>query len=156
MKTRYCRIFVSIVLMHCLASPVFAAFESERDELTEMLEKFLSMAHIEAAHERFWAEDLIYTSSSGERFGKAEILQGFEENSDPDEAAAEPSVVYSAEDVDIRVYGKTAVVAFRLVGRLTNESADHDVLYYFNTGTFIKRDGVWKVVAWQATKIPPQ
>jgi hypothetical protein len=25
---------------------------------------------------------------------------------------------------------------------------------YFNTGTFIKRDGKWQVVAWQATKTP--
>jgi hypothetical protein len=27
-------------------------------------------------------------------------------------------------------------------------------MYYWNTGTFVKRDGEWRVVAWQATKIP--
>jgi hypothetical protein len=27
-----------------------------------------------AAHERFWAEELIYTGSSGKRIGKADIL----------------------------------------------------------------------------------
>ena len=27
-------------------------------------------------------------------------------------------------------------------------------LNYFNTGTFLRRDGLWQVVAWQATRIP--
>jgi hypothetical protein len=30
-----------------------------------------------------------------------------------------------------------------------------EVLYYYNTGTFLRRDGEWRVVAWQATRIPP-
>jgi hypothetical protein len=25
---------------------------------------------------------------------------------------------------------------------------------YFNTGTFLRRDGLWQVVAWQATRMP--
>ena len=54
----------------------------------------------------------------------------------------------------MRVYGDTAIVAFKLVGTPADTSEDTDVLYYFNTGTFLKRDGVWRVVAWQATKIP--
>jgi hypothetical protein len=62
--------------------------------------------------------------------------------------------VYSGEEVDVRVYGDTAVIAFKLVGTPTNEAAGTDVLYYYNTGTFLKRDGIWQVVAWQATKIP--
>ncbi len=61
----------------------------------------------------------------------------------------------SGEEVDVRVYGDTAIVAFKLVGTPADTSEDTDVLYYFNTGTFLKRDDVWKVVAWQATKIPP-
>ncbi len=48
------------------------------------------------------------------------------------------------------------IMAFKLVGTPTDKAADTDVLYYFNTGTFLKRDGIWQVVAWQATKIPPQ
>jgi hypothetical protein len=63
-------------------------------------------------------------------------------------------MVYSGEEVDVRVYGDMAVVAFKLVGTPTNEAAGADVLYYYNTGTFLKRDGIWQVVAWQATKIP--
>lgn len=130
---------------------------SDTDELTKMLHAFLAAADKEAVHASFWAEDLVYTSSSGARFGKAEIMADFAEvDDDQEDTSDEEALSYSGEDVDIRVYGETAIVAFKLVGRPTDESEDSNVLYYFNTGTFLKRDGVWQVVAWQATKIPPQ
>ena len=130
-----------------------AAWSSDKEELNLLLDEFLSAAHRPEAHERFWSDDLVYTSSSGLRFGKAEIMQGFSQ----DDADAEntPAVIYSGEDVAVRVYGTTAVVTFKLVGKPADSAAAEDVAYYFNTGTFLKRDGIWKVVAWQATKIPP-
>ncbi len=83
-------------------------------------------------------------------------MSGFADSDVDDEAVDDGSpVVYSGEDVDIRIYGNMAIVAFKLVGTPTDKSGDADVLYYFNTGTFLKRDGAWSVVAWQATKIPP-
>ena len=61
-------------------------------------------------------------------------------------------------DIRINVYGTTAVVAFRLVATPAAESLssgpDAAVLHYLNTGTLLKRDGRWQVVAWQATRIP--
>ena len=131
-----------------LISP--AGFASDVDELTAMLKDFLANADQAEAHERFWAEDLVYSSSAGLRFGKADIMAGLE---GAEESDAPPDVAYSGEEVDVRLYGDTAVVAFKLVGTPTDGSA---VLSYYNTGTFLRRDGEWKVVAWQATKIPPQ
>ena len=126
--------------------------DAETETLTHMLNEFLAGASVEdaAAHDRFWAEDLVYTSSQGLRFGKPDIMEGL--SSASDSGADEPQTVYSAEDIRIRHYGDTAVVAFRLLGTLQDESGD--VLEYFNTGTFVKRDGEWRVVAWQATVIP--
>ena len=133
------------------------ALASDTDDLSAMLQTFLSAAGDEDAHASFWAEDLIYTSSAGLRFGKAEIMAGFAgSDADVEPSDDEPPMTYSGEDFDIRIYGDTAIVAFKLVGSPTDNSADSNVLYYFNTGTFLLRDGVWKVVAWQATKIPPQ
>ncbi len=133
------------------------AFASDTEELTVMLQEFLAASSEEAAHASFWAEDLVYTSSAGLRFGKADIMAGFDSPDAEDEPSdGSPPMVYSGEDVDIRLYGDAAIVAFKLVGTPTDKSANADVLYYFNTGTFLKRDGVWQVVAWQATKIPPQ
>ena len=127
------------------------AIASDYEDLTIMLGDFLAASDEQASHASFWADDLIYTSSAGLRFGKAEIMAGFEGA----EADDEPPVVYSGEDVDIRVFGDTAVVAFKLVGTPTDKATGDDVLYYFNTGTLLRRDGVWQVVAWQATVIPP-
>lgn len=118
-------------------------------ELTAMLQAFLANSTTAAAHESFWAEDLVYTASNGTRFGKAEIMQGFADTTTDDENAA--PVVYSGEDVRIRVYGDSAVVAFRLLGTPVDGSS---ALQYFNTGTFLRREGKWQVVAWQATSIP--
>lgn len=124
------------------------AAASEVDELTTLLHEFLATAHQRAAHETFWADDLVYTSSNGTRFGKAKILAGFDEVTP---SAEPPTVTYSAADIDIRVFHATAVIAFRLVGTPVDGS---EVLEYFNTGAFHKRGGSWQVVAWQATRIP--
>jgi hypothetical protein len=132
------------------------AIASDSDDLRTMLQDFLSNSDTKEAHAKFWADDLVYTSSAGLRFGKTEIMAGFDNTNPEDETADdEPTMKYSGEDIDIRLYGDTAIVAFKLVGTPTDKSPDQDVLYYFNTGTFLRRDGVWKVIAWQATKIPP-
>jgi ketosteroid isomerase-like protein len=145
----------TMVVVLVFASLVFGgpAGASDVEELSEMVQFFLANANEESAHARFWADDLVYTSSAGLRFGKAEIMSGFDDSATADIAASDESAItYSGEDIDVRVYGNTAVVAFRLVGTPTDGSA---VLGYFNTGTFLKRDGDWQVVAWQATRIPP-
>lgn len=134
--------------LFCLGA-MNSAGASDVVDLTAMVQDFLGHADKEGAHARFWADDLIYTSSSGLRFGKAEIMEGFSGDDATDEESA---IAYSGEDFDIRLYDDTAVVAFKLVGRPADSNTD--VLYYFNTGTFLKRNGIWQVVAWQATKIP--
>ena len=151
------RRLMSAFLALMLALPAFAqnaATAPAAEELTALLEEFLDGASRNdvAVHERFWADELIYTSSSGQRTNKADILKSLRSSpdADADTAAAEPAE-YSAEDVRIQQYGDTAVVAFRLVGR-TGSSVE----YFLNTGTFIRRDGEWRVVAWQATREAPQ
>lgn len=120
-------------------------------ELTSLLHEFLAGASRNdiAVHERFWADDLIYTRSAGVRVGKEEILENARSRpASPDE----PPVTYSVEDIRIQQYGDTAVVAFRLVGKGGDDSGS--TRYFLNTGTFVKRNGEWRAVAWQATKVP--
>lgn len=134
------------------------AIASDEDDLTLMLNEFLAHAGLASAHERFWDEELVYTSSNGTRTTKAEIMQGFGASDDDGDGDEEPGPVYTAEDIDIRVYGTTAVVAFRLVATEATATGDPEtgvaIQEYFNTGTFVKRGDSWKAVAWQATKIP--
>ncbi len=118
------------------------------EELNSLLTEFLDGAAFdEEIHDRFWAEDLIYTSSLGQRFGKDRIMSGFEgeESIEPDDTLP----VYHAEAVDIRLYGNTAIIAFRLVS--TVQGDETETSYNLNTGTFLKRDGTWQAVAWQST-----
>ena len=121
-------------------------------ELTALLAHFLDGASRNdvAVHERFWAEDLIYTRSAGQRVGKAEILASVRAGP---ESPEEPPVTYSAEDVRIQQYGDTAIVAFRLVGRAEG-AGPASTENYLNTGTFVRRNGEWRAVAWQATREP--
>ncbi len=140
---RLCATLLLMLLTACGVS------NTDTDDLTAMLHEFLAGVSKEAVHDRFWAEDLIYTSSRGTRTNKAAIMQGFGSAEDGETEDSGP--VYTAEDIRIQVYGTTAVVAFKLVATPTD---DGPVEHYFNTGTFVKRNGVWQVVAWQATRIP--
>ena len=142
-----------------LVSAQPAAAESVEAELTALLHDFLANVDTHAAHERLWAPDLIYTSSSGLRFGKATIMESYS-GDEPAPAA----VRYSAEDIQVQVYGDAAIVAFKLVAEPLGQSSDgaaassadasegEQVRYFLNTGTFVKRDGRWQAVAWQATQ----
>ena len=67
--------------------------------------------------------------------------------------AGDESTIYTAEDIRIQQYGDTAIVAFRLIGT-TTKGDKTEVANYLNSGTFLKRDGKWQVVNWQATKMP--
>ncbi len=127
--------------------------ERTRAEITALLTNFLSPGQnpTRAAHERFWADDLVYTSSAGKVTNKAEILASFDAapKAEPQQPA-EPEPVYSAEEILVRPYGEMAALTFRLVAR----AADGSVQYYRNSGTFLRRDGRWQAITWQATRVP--
>jgi len=156
MKIRNAKIWISALLVSLLAATP-ATLASDVDDLTAMLHEFLAGASVGdvSAHDKFWSDDLIYTSSAGARTDKAQIIASMTPANDAAETSddAAPSTVYSAEDVQVDLYGSTAVVAFKLVGTPQGDD-DAAIAYYFNTGTFLKRDGAWQVIAWQATKIP--
>lgn len=138
--------------------PVFAAAQqngSEATELTRLLNQFLDGAgrNDAAIHERFWADDLIYTRGVGQRIDKAELMNGV--RAAPAAKPDDPVTVYTAEDVKIQQYGNAAVVAFKLVGTTKRKDGTTGVSNHLNTGTFIKRNGQWQAVAWQATPVAP-
>jgi hypothetical protein len=141
------------VVLFGLASNVFGQTGSDSVELTRLLKEFLDGAsrNDAAVHDRFWADDLIYTGSAGRRIGKADIMRG--QRSAAPSRPGEPSTTYTAEDIRIQQYNDTAIVAFRLVGAARRSGAT-EITNYLNTGTFLKRDGKWQVVSWQSTRMP--
>lgn len=135
-------------------SGVRAQTAPDAAELTKMLNDFLAGAGKNDAevHERFWADDLIYTRSAGVRIDKTELMKGVRSATAP--KPADPVTVYTAEDIKIQQYGNAAVVAFRLVINTTKADGTKTVGNNLNTGTFIKRNGKWQAVAWQSTVVP--
>ena len=143
----------SVVLTFLLASVATAQTAPDAAELTKLLNDFLAGAsrNDPTVHERFWADDLIYTRSAGRRVSKADILRDL--RSAPAPKPTDPKTVYTAEDIRIQQYGNTAIVAFRLVATTETDGAKQ-VQYLLNSGTFLKRDGKWQVVNWQSTRMP--
>src|SRR5712692_10400997 len=136
-----------------LAPPPPARATPAAAELTKLLEDFLAGAsrNDAAMHDRFWAEDLIYTGSAGRRVGKADVLKDV--RSAPPPRPGDPNTTFSAADVRIQQYGNSAIVAFRLVGT-TERDGKTEVANYLNTGNFLKRGGRWQAVSGQATRLP--
>ena len=148
------RVFTSAIVMLMLTLGAIAQTPPpDGVELTRLLNEFLAGAsrNDAAIHDRFWAEDVIYTGSAGRRRGKADIMHDV--RSAPAPKPGDPTTAFTAEDVRIQQYGNTAIVAFRLVGT-TVKDAKTDVMNYLNSGTFVKRNGKWQVVNWQSTRMP--
>ncbi len=147
------RSFSTAILIVMLALVVPAQTAPDTAELTNLLNEFLAGAshNDPSVHDRFWAEDVIYTGSAGRRRGKAEIMHDV--RSAPVPKPGDPTTVFTAADVRIQQYGNTAIVAFRLVGT-TTKNAMTEVLNYLNSGTFVKRNDKWQVVNWQSTRMP--
>ncbi len=148
------RLLLTLML---LLFPVFASGQAAPDatELTRLVNQFLDGAgrNDAAIHERFWADDLIYTRGVGQRIDKAELMKGV--RSAPAAKPDDPVTVYTAEEVRIQQYGNAAVVAFKLVGTTKRMDGTTSVSNHLNTGTFVKRKGMWQAVAWQATPVAP-
>jgi hypothetical protein len=129
--------------------------EHARTEITEMLSTFLTPAvnNSGAGHERFWADDLVYTSSAGKVMSKADIMKSFveEPKAEPGKKA-EAGPVFTAEDILVRPYGDMAALTFRLV----EHDPDGTISYFRNSGTFLWRHRKWQAITWQATRVAVQ
>ena len=140
------RLLLSLLIILFPLCTLHANDRSTEEKLVNLLNEFLYGASVNDAevHDRFWADDLIYTSSAGERYGKDAIMRSLEDTEEVDA----PELIYTAEEIQINIYDNTAIVAFKLVGTSPDE-----VLKFLNSGTFLKRDGKWQVVNWQATRM---
>jgi|HubBroStandDraft_1064217.scaffolds.fasta_scaffold20279_2 ketosteroid isomerase-like protein len=120
-------------------------------EVTALLREFIAGAGSgdKALFERFFADDVIYTRATGVVITKADIMGSLGKPA----PASEGKSSYSAEDITVHEYGDTVIVAFRLEGHTEHADGKVEQAHYRNTGTFLRRNGRWQAVAWQATKI---
>lgn len=140
------------------------------NQIRILLDEFLAHVDEAAMHERFWADELVYTGSSGAKRTKQEIVASVKKSEEEAKAAATPAATapesaataepatvqkpagrdfYAAEEVQVRQFGAAMVLNFRLVHHLPDGKTD----LYRNSGVFVRKKAGWQVVSWQATKI---
>jgi len=135
-----------LFLILILNTPAFAQDSPPEEIITKKLNHFLANVSDYQTHDDFWSEDLVYTGSAGVRHGKSTIMQNLSgENAGTDNTVSP----YSAADIKVSVYGNTAVLTFTLVNKTEDQ-----ISKYFNSGMLVLKDSTWKVVCWQATKVP--
>ncbi|HXO37310.1 MAG TPA: nuclear transport factor 2 family protein [Candidatus Acidoferrum sp.] len=124
--------------------------DATSQQVTQLVRDFLSNVpkNDPKVFQEFFADDVIYTRAVGVTVAKADILKNIDAR-----AATDPTAKFEADDFTVHPYGEMAVVNFRLIAHNT-ENGKPTTVYYRNTGTFLKRNGKWQAVAWQATKVP--
>ncbi len=120
-------------------------------QVTQLVRDFLAAVPRgeKQTFDNFFADDVIYTRSTGVTVAKADIIKNIGVR-----ATNEPQATFEADDFTVHSYGGTAVVNFRLIMH-NIEGGKPTTVYFRNTGTFLWRNHKWQVVAWQATKVPP-
>jgi ketosteroid isomerase-like protein len=84
-------------------------------------------------------------------FGNFETKASFVEGIVSDNLTIDP---YTVEDFEVRLYGDVALLSgrTRMTGRYDGEDFTS---HYRYIDTYVRRDGAWKVVSVQITKLPP-
>ena len=100
--------------------------------------------------EKFFADDVIYTSSAGVTMNKSEVMKTIGAHAENGSKAT-----YRAEDITVHPYEGMVVVNFRMVMD-DEDDGRRETACFRNTGTFLKRSGQWQAVAWHATKASPE
>lgn len=126
------------------------AQDATTQQVTQLVRDFLANVpkNDPKVFQEFFADDVIYTRATGLTVTKADILRNIDVR-----ATNDPQMTFEGDDFTVHPYGEMAVVNFRLIAHNT-ENGKPTTVYYRNTGTFLKRNGKWQAVAWQATKVP--
>lgn len=99
-----------------------------------------------AATARILADDLIFTNPFGEVMTKEQRISEIKPGGIQFDS-------YTVDDVNVRVYGDTAVVTSRAT--LSGKRGDQALSgQYRATSVFVKKGETWQVVALQSTRIP--
>jgi ketosteroid isomerase-like protein len=147
-------VLIGLLLGMSAGAQQAAAPSKSMRELTAMLNQFMRDASNNNASgfERFFADNVIYTGSNGQVHTKTEMMRSL--SAAKPASATEEKQTYSAEDIVVHDFGDTAIVAFQLVARTQHADGKTEIARYRDTGTFLRRNGRWQVIAWQATKMP--
>ena len=135
------------------AEPTAAPDSAETRVKAELmqLERDIGRANVErdaAFFERVEADEFIFTDSNGGLTTKKEDVDGVRKPPNPDVKL----LAYDADDMQVRVYGDTAVVTGRTTTRQLVKGEERTGRSRF-TDVFVRRDGRWQIVAGHSSRI---
>ena len=104
-------------------------------------------SHDSAALNRILDDQFISTGDDGQVFNKSQFIAAA--------AAAIKLESYNFDEMNIRIFGDTAVVSGLLTARLSVAGKDSSGAFRY-TDTFVRRLGRWRAVASHSTRMPPQ
>jgi len=146
--TRHVQVCLVVAVVIAVASPANAQrVKSDQDTLIELEQKWdVAFRNRDATFiETLLADDFVVTYEDGTRGDKAKELSlaaGFNQQIDSS----------TQDEFIIRVYGNTAVVWFtlHLLGPVNGNPV---AITYRYVDVWVNRDGVWKCVASQSTRV---
>lgn len=100
--------------------------------------------------DRIVADDFTGTDESGKVRDKAQERELVQPQPNP------TGVTLTNEDVQIRIYGETAVVTGRIVSKVQSGGQSSINFQSRFTDTFLKRQGRWQIVARHYSRLPPE
>ncbi|RUO39470.1 nuclear transport factor 2 family protein [Pseudidiomarina aestuarii] len=145
--TLFCALLFALQGVSSTALAAEATHSNRTDSVAKTIDHFLYGASVndKVIHGSFWAEDLTYTSSSGIRFGREQLMSGMQDAVRiPDD---EVNSWYSAENLEVKWAGDAAIVNFTLVATAIDGTRQE----YLNSGVLVERDGRWQAMNWNAT-----
>lgn len=101
-----------------------------------------------AAFDRIVADDVVITYGNGSVGNKSQAIAEIK-------APADSSYSLTGDDIQVRVYGETAIVTGRVTekGTFNGRSLNSQSRY---TDVWVRRNGRWQVVAAQNTRLPQE
>jgi ketosteroid isomerase-like protein len=140
---------IVVIALWCLAAQAQNAKSSSVADEIKKLEQQRNEAILKgdtATLDKLTSDDYANTTAQGKIEKKAEILDGFKSGKIKFDSR-------ELSDLDVRVYGNTAVVTGQVNQKATNNGADISGQSRF-TRVYVKQNGRWVSVANQATPIP--
>jgi ketosteroid isomerase-like protein len=141
-----------------LAAPLLASARVPPDSTADrtkaelmQLERDIGAANVRrdaAFFERVEAEEFVFTDSGGGVTTKAEDVAGVKAPPNPDVKL----LAYDVDDMQVRLYGDTAVVTGRVTTRQLVKGEERTGKSRF-TDVFVRRDGRWQLVAGHSSRM---
>ena len=149
------RILLVILLAMTMTCPVQAEASGRRTRLSSKAEqelRALEERRREAikqgdmkAIDQIYADDFSAIAGSGQVINKEQLMAVFKRN--------DPSIEFTTDEINVRVFGQTAIFTGRLTGRAPGGEVVSASRF---THFFVKRRGRWQCVAGQSTALAKQ